>query len=125
MNRFISIISSLACVFCLVAGSILSKMDPSINPCDDFYTFSCGGWLKENPIPEDASSYGIYPWLRQHVDIRLKGLSPTKFLQITVAFQFDEYKLELKIYNLDKLLILHLFPFQIYVVADRMLLLTS
>lgn len=67
------------CFFCFVflisvAGSILSKMDQSVNPCEDFYAFSCGGWLKENPIPEDSSSYGIYPWLRQHVDIRLKGL---------------------------------------------------
>lgn len=48
-------------------------MDQSVSPCDDFYSYSCGGWLKENPIPEDSSSYGIYPWLRQHVDIRLKG----------------------------------------------------
>ncbi|XP_005932227.1 phosphate-regulating neutral endopeptidase PHEX [Haplochromis burtoni] len=66
--------------FCLTpecieaAGSILSKMDQSVNPCEDFYAFSCGGWLKENPIPEDSSSYGIYPWLRQHVDIQLKEL---------------------------------------------------
>ncbi|XP_042254880.1 phosphate-regulating neutral endopeptidase PHEX [Thunnus maccoyii] len=66
--------------FCLTpecieaAGSILSKIDRSVNPCEDFYSFSCGGWLKENPIPEDSSSYGIYPWLRQHVDIRLKEL---------------------------------------------------
>ncbi|MED6294397.1 hypothetical protein CHARACLAT_020643, partial [Characodon lateralis] len=66
--------------FCLspecieAAGSILSKLDRSVNPCEDFYTFSCGGWLKDNPIPEDSSSHGIYPWLRQHVDIRLKEL---------------------------------------------------
>uniref|UniRef100_A0A8C9Z724 Phosphate regulating endopeptidase homolog, X-linked n=1 Tax=Sander lucioperca TaxID=283035 RepID=A0A8C9Z724_SANLU len=52
----------------------MSKMDRSVDPCEDFYSFSCGGWLKENPIPEDSSSYGIYPWLRQHVDIRLKEL---------------------------------------------------
>ncbi|PWA18144.1 hypothetical protein CCH79_00003977, partial [Gambusia affinis] len=69
--------------FCLspecieAAGSILSKLDRSVDPCDDFYTFSCGGWLKENTIPEDSSSHGIYPWLRQHVDIRLKGGAPT------------------------------------------------
>ncbi|XP_031705969.1 phosphate-regulating neutral endopeptidase PHEX [Anarrhichthys ocellatus] len=66
--------------FCLTpecieaAGSVLSKMDQSVNPCEDFYSFSCGSWLKENPIPEDSSSYGIYPWLRQNVDLRLKEL---------------------------------------------------
>ncbi|XP_045567022.1 phosphate-regulating neutral endopeptidase PHEX isoform X2 [Salmo salar] len=67
-------------VFCLTpecieaAGSILSKMDQAVSPCDDFYGFSCGGWLRDNPIPEDFSSYGVYPWLRQHVDIKLKDL---------------------------------------------------
>uniref|UniRef100_A0A3P8UJQ5 Phosphate regulating endopeptidase homolog, X-linked n=1 Tax=Cynoglossus semilaevis TaxID=244447 RepID=A0A3P8UJQ5_CYNSE len=66
--------------FCLspecieAAGSILNKMDPSVDPCEDFYLYSCGGWLKENPIPEDSSSYGIYPWLRQHVDLQLREL---------------------------------------------------
>ncbi|XP_034416381.1 phosphate-regulating neutral endopeptidase PHEX isoform X2 [Cyclopterus lumpus] len=66
--------------FCLTpecieaAGSVLSKMDQSVNPCEDFYGFSCGGWLKDNPIPEDSSSFGIYPWLRQNVDLRLKEL---------------------------------------------------
>lgn len=56
-----------------VAGSILNKMDQSVEPCNDFYQYACGGWLRENPIPEDSSSYGIYPWLRQNVDLKLKG----------------------------------------------------
>ncbi|XP_077592710.1 phosphate-regulating neutral endopeptidase PHEX [Stigmatopora nigra] len=69
--------------FCLTpecieaAGAILRKMDKSVDPCEDFYTFSCGGWLENNPIPEDSSSYGIYPWLRQQVDLRLKELLET------------------------------------------------
>ena len=27
--------------------------------CSDPWTFSCGRWLEENPIPETASSWGI------------------------------------------------------------------
>ncbi|KAG5268072.1 hypothetical protein AALO_G00207930 [Alosa alosa] len=66
--------------FCLTsqcieaAGSVLSKMDHHASPCDDFFQYACGGWIKDNPIPEDSSSYGIYPWLRQNVDIKLKEL---------------------------------------------------
>ncbi|KAJ8375578.1 hypothetical protein SKAU_G00061580 [Synaphobranchus kaupii] len=62
------------------AGSILSKMDRSVDPCEDFYHYACGGWLRENPIPEDSSSYGIYPWLRQNVDLKLKELLESPIL---------------------------------------------
>ncbi|KAG2456971.1 PHEX Metalloendopeptidase, partial [Polypterus senegalus] len=56
------------------AGSIINKMDMTASPCEDFFQYACGGWLKGNPIPDDFSSYGIYPWLRQNVDLKLKEL---------------------------------------------------
>ena len=33
-------------------------VDKSADPCTDFYQYSCGGWLKQNPVPADQSSYG-------------------------------------------------------------------
>ena len=32
--------------------------DPSVSPCDDFFQFSGGNWLKSNPVPAYASSWG-------------------------------------------------------------------
>ena len=35
-----------------------SLMDTSADPCVNFYQYSCGGWMKQNSIPKDESSYG-------------------------------------------------------------------
>jgi putative endopeptidase len=37
-----------------------SAMDRSVDPCVDFYTFSCGKWLDSNPIPADRSAWSVY-----------------------------------------------------------------
>ncbi|MEY2668101.1 MAG: hypothetical protein RJA59_739 [Pseudomonadota bacterium] len=37
-----------------------AAMDRSVDPCVDFYAFSCGGWQKRNPIPPDQSSWSVY-----------------------------------------------------------------
>ncbi|KAG8508697.1 Phosphate-regulating neutral endopeptidase PHEX [Galemys pyrenaicus] len=55
------------------AAAILSKVNLSVNPCDNFFRFACDGWIANNPIPEDMPSYGVYPWLRHSVDLKLKG----------------------------------------------------
>ena len=43
----------------------LTSMDKSADPCVDFYQYSCGGWQKNNPIPPDQTSWGVYGKLYQ------------------------------------------------------------
>jgi endothelin-converting enzyme/putative endopeptidase len=38
----------------------LTSMDKSVDPCVDFYHYSCGGWQKKNPIPADQTSWSVY-----------------------------------------------------------------
>jgi putative endopeptidase len=37
----------------------VASMDTRVDPCTDFYAYSCGGWLKQNPIPPDQASWGV------------------------------------------------------------------
>lgn len=43
----------------------VTSMDRSIDPCVDFYHYSCGGWQKKNPIPADQTSWSVYAKLYQ------------------------------------------------------------
>jgi putative endopeptidase len=38
----------------------VTSMDRSVDPCTDFFAYSCGGWIKKNPIPPDQTSWSVY-----------------------------------------------------------------
>ena len=38
----------------------VASMDRSVDACEDLYTYSCGGWQKNNPIPADEPGWSVY-----------------------------------------------------------------
>src|SRR5947209_19248386 len=38
----------------------VNALDKTADPCVDFYQYSCGGWLKNNPIPADQPIWGRF-----------------------------------------------------------------
>lgn len=41
------------------------NFDTTVKPGDDFYLYANGGWMKNNPIPDEYTSYGIFQLLAE------------------------------------------------------------
>jgi len=52
----------------------VTSMDRTADPCVDFFQYSCGGWIKNNPIPPDQSSWDTYSKMQDDNRARLRGI---------------------------------------------------
>jgi len=61
------------------AGEQLHVFDPSlidaaVDPCENFYQFSCKRWFERNPLPADQTSYGRFTELYELNRLHLKQI---------------------------------------------------
>ena len=46
-------------------GFNLANLDRSVSPCQNFWEFADGGWIKSHPIPADRASWGTFSVIQQ------------------------------------------------------------
>ena len=52
----------------------LGNMDTSINPADDFFRYCNNNWMKNNPIPEEYSTFGAFTEIDQRNEILIQEI---------------------------------------------------
>lgn len=56
-------------------GISTSAMDTAVQPCDDFFQYSCGGWLKQTEIPAEESRWSrSFSEINKRLELQLKDI---------------------------------------------------
>ena len=55
-------------------GFSTTNLDRSCKPCDDFYQFAMGGWMKGNPIPAEFPTWGSFTMLADRNQTAMHGI---------------------------------------------------
>jgi putative endopeptidase len=69
-----------------------SLVDKSVDPCNNFYRYSCNGWFKRNPLPADQASYGRFTELYELNRLHLKQILETASIS-SATRSADEQKI--------------------------------
>jgi putative endopeptidase len=55
-------------------GFSTANLDKTCKPCDDFYRFAMGGWMKNNPIPAEFPTWGSFTVLADRNQASMRGI---------------------------------------------------
>src|SRR5260221_10770365 len=51
-----------------------ANLDKTCKPCEDFYQFAMGGWMKNNPIPPEFPTWGSFTMLSDRNQTSMRGI---------------------------------------------------
>jgi putative endopeptidase len=74
-------------------GFDAANLDRTCKPCDDFYQFAVGGWLKNNPIPPEYPVWGSFITLADKNQEALRGILEAAAANTSAAPGSNERKI--------------------------------
>lgn len=57
-----------------IAADFTRNLNKSVNPCDNFYQYSCGSWKKDHPIPPSRTMYDAFTVLDEQNFRKLRDI---------------------------------------------------
>ncbi|KAK3722582.1 hypothetical protein QZH41_001263 [Actinostola sp. cb2023] len=62
------------------AYSAINKIDEEVKPCDDFYRYACGKWLRNVFVPNGNAKYTSFHYVSERNEMKLKRIFDQKDL---------------------------------------------
>lgn len=88
---------------CLIAAAELQKsMNLSADPCEDFYEYACGGWMKNNIIAPDRSRWSQFDVTRKTLADKVRVILEGEYNSSSTSIIGKTLNLYKKCMNLAK-----------------------
>ena len=85
MGKERPVCTSAACI--KAAARVLARLDPSADPREDFYQFSCGSFLETGNVPDDSSHFSTLQEMQDEMLLSTRS-------DYDIPFTFSFYKIQ-------------------------------
>jgi len=62
------------------ASRLLGSMKMEVNPCENFYEFSCGAWVEQHRVPEYKGSIDTMEQVSENLERDLQGACSSEYM---------------------------------------------